>query len=60
MAKITVEIDIPNTTADEITNTERDLWFEGDDDHIIVDEAYLPRFPEEDSFYQLRFIKVED
>jgi len=57
MAKVTVEIDIPNATAEEIQKSDSG-WMEGE--NIVIDNAYLEFFPEEDSFYQFKFIKAED
>ena len=46
--KIHVVIDIPNRTIDEVRR-EADWW--GKDGTIIIDEAYLTRFPDDDSFF---------
>ena len=46
--KIHVVIDIPNRTIDEVRR-EADWW--GKDGTIIIDEAYLTRFPDDDNFF---------
>lgn len=56
MAKITVVIDLPNVTAGDI-NTGTD-WFENG--MIIIDEAYLDRSMEDNSFFAFNVVKIED
>jgi hypothetical protein len=55
MAKVTVEIDLPNVTVEDLHERE---FFDGD--NIIIDEAYLERFEEDDSFFMFKFISAED
>jgi len=68
MAKLMVLIDIHNvdyeTLKKEVIDNpkkgdDRDCWFsEADGDLVIVDDAYLKRSKDEDSFYAFELIGV--
>ena len=56
MAKILVEIDLPNVPASEITNDSE--WFERG--KILIDDAYLKRAREDDSFFEFEFRGIQE
>jgi len=64
MAKVLVRIDLgQNTTTQEILDAQQGKgklpeWF--DNGRIIIDEAYLSRFPDDDSFFDFEFVSVEE
>ena len=59
MAKITVRIEIPGVTTQEIGEQAKD-WFHEEDNLISIDESYLTTDPDDDSFYLFDCIKIED
>lgn len=58
MAKITVEIEIDVTKKEIEGNSD---WFQGSyDNEIVIDEAYLNRAENDDSFYAFTLIRIDD
>jgi len=56
MCKIRVEIDLgENVTADSIDET----WFQ-EDGRIVIDEAFLERAEEDNSFYALKLTEIKE
>lgn len=63
MAKVIVAIEIPDMDAVDLrTHMERykDEWFPMGSGTISIDESYLEREPEDDSFFLFEFIEVRD
>lgn len=54
--KVTVLIDIPNVTKKEVLNNPD--WVK--DGKIIIDEAYLTRNDEDDSFFDFDIISISN
>lgn len=62
MAKVLVEIDMPNVSAKDILNNP-DEWEAGhgdnhDESYLAVDDAYLRTAADDDSFYVFRCVAV--
>lgn len=56
MAVVIVEIHIPDMKRDDLVDPD---WFPGDG-KIVIDEAYLTRFKDDDSFFEFQFVGMRE
>jgi hypothetical protein len=57
MAVIIVEIHIPDTKLHQLDKDPD--WFPGDG-KIVIDDAYLTRFKDDDSFFEFKFLGMRE
>lgn len=56
MAKLIVAVDIPNLTDEKLKHPD---WWKQTTGRIMIDEAYLRRSNEDDSFFAFEFIALQ-